>query len=965
MSKIHRLRVLSLALTLALLFCLAGPCFAASGAASAATSGLRCVRVGLAEYPAYAYRDADGNLAGVDVEMAYRLGQYANVQIEITLLADAQASFRALDDGTVDVLFDVMKTGEREQQYLFSALPDGSAPVTVYTRTDDDRFTFGDSMQLNGRNVAVEKGSGIGELFLEWCAKQDVQPVLQEYADQDAMNAAVDSGEADVGVLGTDTMPGYRAILTLPANEYYLLMRRTDADLKRIIDDAMVRLKTEDPLYTERLIRKYTHAETLVVDAYTKQEQEYLEKHPQIIVAVVRGDEPYFSQTGGKQHGILVDYYTHLAGLMGCSFRFAEYPTDDAAQTAVAQGDADVLGMFSGGLVAAAGLGLRLTRSYASVNAVQITRAGTDAADVHTVAVKQRSESAVRQSLNAAAGMELVDYNSASECFAALRAKKVDAMICGMPSATWLINQTNSTAYSISAINFLSLELCGAVAYSNSTLCSLLDKGIRANENYFDSIAANNTLPETGWRTFLARIPVLLTISVAAVLLVLALGLAFSMHALVRRQREAAAIAAARAENERRELQLAAAERSNAERNRFFSTISHDMRTPLNAIIGFAGLAQKKNVSPEVRADLDKICTSGILLLDLINDTLTVSKMNSGTFALDVQPVDSAALLDSILVPIGSAAGQKGVAFRVQNEVPRRTLLTDRLSVQKIFLNLLSNAVKYTPRGGHVTFALRRDSADSADPDTVFTVSDDGIGISKAFLDHIYEPFSQENQTGRQAAGTGLGLSIVKELVDTMGGTIHAESEQGKGTTFTVRLHFALAPEQQHSTQTAAGSRAGTAALAGKHVLLCEDNALNTEIACALLREKDMQVTCAADGRAGVELFAASAPGAYDAVLMDVRMPVMNGYAAAQAIRALERPDAKTVLILAMTADAFADDVQKSCRAGMNGHLAKPVDPDKLYAALADGLAAAGKTAETAAAELTASGKAAAMPNAG
>ena len=259
--------------------------------------------------------------------------------------------------------------------------------------------------------------------------------------------------------------------------------------------------------------------------------------------------------------------------------------------------------------------------------------------------------------------------------------------------------------------------------------------------------------------------------------------------------------------------------------------------------------------------------------------------------------------------------------------------MADRLNLQKIFLNLLSNAVKYTPAGGHVHMLLRNEPEDSPSPDSLLVISDDGIGISEEYLPHIYEPFSQEQRHGTGPTGTGLGLSIVKRLVDLMGGTIDVKSVRDQGTTFTVRLHFAEADEAAAAENTGISSDVD---LSGKKILVCEDNELNQEIARTLLEAKGASAAIAANGREGLEAFSNSEPGEYAAVLMDIRMPVMDGYEAAQAIRALDRPDAKSVPIVAMTADAFADDVRKCLESGMNAHVAKPIAPEKLYAAIAN-----------------------------
>jgi signal transduction histidine kinase/CheY-like chemotaxis protein len=467
-----------------------------------------------------------------------------------------------------------------------------------------------------------------------------------------------------------------------------------------------------------------------------------------------------------------------------------------------------------------------------------------------------------------------------------------------------------------------------------------MNKGIAATKGDFIGIATKDTVPQNDLSTTISRIPPVITVSVVCVLLALVIGLLWAIIMLGRRQKERTAVLAAQAETEKQKALVAEIQKNTDDRNQFFANISHDMRTPLNAVLGFASLAQKDNISEETRKEyISKIQISGSLLLELINDTLTLSKANSGKLELDPEPVRGRELFESIIVPIRQEAEKRNVSFTADSSgTADRVIMVDKLKFQKILLNLLSNAVKFTPEGGHVN--VRFYNEPDAVLDSVIKVSDDGIGMDPEFLPHIFEPFTQEKQAGYESVGTGLGLSIVKQLVDLMGGTIQAESEKGKGTTFTVRLHF----EQADGEDAADGSAVLTANknLSGKNILLCEDNALNREISTALLKDKGVTVDTAENGREGVQKFMDSAPGTYDAVLMDIRMPVMNGIEAAKQIRLSDRPDAKSVPIIAMTADTFSDDIQKCLDAGMNGHLAKPVDPGKLYAALVSAIGNSG-----------------------
>ena len=377
------------------------------------------------------------------------------------------------------------------------------------------------------------------------------------------------------------------------------------------------------------------------------------------------------------------------------------------------------------------------------------------------------------------------------------------------------------------------------------------------------------------------------------------------------------------------------------EKDRFFSDISHDMRTPLNAILGFSVLAQQPKVTEETKdMYLKKIESSGKLLLDLVNDTLTISKVSSGKMTMTLVPmtIDIEIFFKPVFDAIRELADAKKIEFTVDSEDAfNRTVMVDELNLQKVLLNLLTNAVKYTPIGGHVHVRFWNEVAADGCIDSLLSVQDDGIGMSQEFQMKVFEPFSQENREGYEGLGTGLGLAIVKQLVVLMGGTISLHSVMDQGSTFIVRLHL---PETISDISQPVAVAADTDTidfdkLSGRQILLCEDNQLNTEIACALLEEKGMIVTTAKNGKIGLELFVNHEPGTFAAILMDLRMPIMDGYESTRSIRSLNRPDARQIPIFAMTADAFSEDIQKCMDVGMDGHIAKPIDPAALYATLA------------------------------
>ena len=368
------------------------------------------------------------------------------------------------------------------------------------------------------------------------------------------------------------------------------------------------------------------------------------------------------------------------------------------------------------------------------------------------------------------------------------------------------------------------------------------------------------------------------------------------------------------------------AESANSAKSTFLNNMSHDIRTPMNAIIGFTNIALKQDPKPEIKSCLEKISDSSEHLLTLINDVLDISRIESGKIQFTPSPVDIVAVADTVVNVTSGFLTNRNIKFDCKLEKPeKRYVLADAVRIREVLVNILGNAVKFTNDGGTICFeASYLPGVDERHILARYRIADTGVGMSEDFIGHIFDEFSQEESSARtQYKGTGLGMAITKRYVDLMGGRISVESRKGVGSTFTVELPMELTDDHRDQKQDYA---ADANDLTGVKVLLAEDNELNAEIATIQLEELGMQVTRAADGRQAVRAFAENPPGAFDVILMDIMMPEMDGYEATAAIRALpNRPDALRIPIIAMTANAFAEDVQASMDAGMNGHLSKPI----------------------------------------
>ena len=393
-------------------------------------------------------------------------------------------------------------------------------------------------------------------------------------------------------------------------------------------------------------------------------------------------------------------------------------------------------------------------------------------------------------------------------------------------------------------------------------------------------------------------------------------------------------------ERKQKQLLLEAAEKADAAsqaKSTFLLNMSHDIRTPMNAIIGFTNISLHQNVVADIHGSLEKVRESSNHLLSLLNDVLDLSRIESGKAVFSPEPVDITGLTDNVLAIMKGLLYNRDLKFEVYRDRPKNPyVLADAARIREVLTNLLSNAVKFTKDGGMITLDISSHPGEDDKHMIVrYIVKDNGIGMSEGFQKKLFKPFSQEDDSGArtQYKGTGLGMAITKEYVHMMGGKIDVESKKGIGTTFTVEIPLELTEQDIHQKQEEPVYRD----LTGVNVLMAEDNDLNAELATVMLEDAGMVVTRASDGKEAVERFKNHPRGTYDIILMDIMMPNMDGHQAAKTIRAMEkeRPDASSIPIIALSANAFAEDVKASVDSGMNGHISKPFDMEEVTATIA------------------------------
>ena len=564
-----------------------------------------------------------------------------------------------------------------------------------------------------------------------------------------------------------------------------------------------------------------------------------------------------------------------------------------------------------------------------------------DEGNVYTVAVPKEKEALKQQLTFSYPQWNLVDYDSFEEAAEMITNEKADCFLMGASQA--MVYDNNRDFKSVPLTK--TMEACFTVREGEGSLLSILNKTLKAMPSdmltsalaIYDSTADKVTFSDfikDNLLVFLATVG-FLALSIIGIILV-----------LLRKARKAEAVAKLAAKdtkklNDKLEIALKKAEDASLAKTRFLNNMSHDIRTPMNAILGYAQLMEeelKEKELPETSDHLEKLQQSGNLLLSIINNVLDMAKIESGKMEIDENYCRIEDVWKSLFAVFDEKARKKNISLHYTMNVEHEHVLTDVTKVKEILVNILSNAIKYTPAGGSVMVYVDELPCDESGYMIVrIRISDTGIGMSQDYLTKIFEAFTREkNTTKSKIAGTGLGMSIVKNYVELLGGTIDVESEPGKGSTFTVTLKHRIADESYYVKKHAENPESCSEILEGRNILLAEDNDLNAEIAEAILERAGLKTERVEDGIQCVNKITKMPVGTYDMILMDIQMPRMDGYKATQAIRHLPDKDKACIPIVAMTANVFEEDKRDAVAAGMNGHIAKPIQIDKLLSMLAE-----------------------------
>ena len=670
-------------------------------------------------------------------------------------------------------------------------------------------------------------------------------------------------------------------------------------------------------------------------------EKSWLEEHGDIRMGFLNNDPAIFSmdETTGKLTGMLPEYVSYAKDCLGnqtLKFNIQDYDDYDEMLQALQNHEIDMIFYAGRNPDIAEKKGYALTNTAWTYNLMAVTdEKNFDEGNVYTVAVPKEKEALKQQLTFSYPQWNLVDYDSFEEAAEMITNEKADCFLMGASQA--MVYDNNRDFKSVPLTK--TMEACFAVKGGEETLLSILNKTLKGMPSgmltsalaIYDSTADKVTFLDFVKDNMLAFFLATGFSALSIIVIILI---------LLRKARKAEAAAKLAANdtqklNEKLEIALKKAEDASLAKTSFLNNMSHDIRTPMNVILGYAQLMENelngKDI-PEVLEHLEKLQQSGNLLLSIINNVLDMARIESGRMEIDENYCRIEDVWKSLFAVFDEKARKKNISLHYTMNVEHEHVLTDVTKVKEILVNILSNAIKYTPAGGSVMVYVDELPCDESGYMIVrIRISDTGIGMSQDYLTKIFEAFTREkNTTKSKIAGTGLGMSIVKNYVDLLGGTIDVESELGKGSTFTVTLKHRIADERYYVKKHIEEPGTGNEILEGRNILLAEDNDLNAEIAEAILERAGLRIERVENGIQCVNRILKMPAGTYDMIFMDIQMPQMDGYKATQTIRNLPDKDKACIPIIAMTANAFAEDKKKTMEAGMNAHLSKPLNVPEL-----------------------------------
>lgn len=826
-----------------------------------------------------------------------------------------------LEAGEIDLMPNISYSAEREQKLLFSSNPEGTERYYIYAKPDRDDLAKGDPQALQGLTIGCNSGVMQTIVGQQWLADEGVTCTYKEIDTGSALFEALTDGEVDAVIMNdTISSPDASPMFYVGSSDYYFAVPKSRPDLMDDINAAMTSISRVNPRYNDEVKSSYS-AQNSGSSSLTGPEASWLKANGNTItLGYLVNQLPYCTQNDdGEMEGSLASLATTLHDKFGITVKTVAFSNNEKMVEALSDGTIDAALPFFRDYWLAEQKGVTQSNSMGTVSLTAIHVSNDLDSDLKDIACTENAIINRFELESLFPDATVTEYPNKEEALNALRVGKAHCIV--VPSTRL---ETIRDTYDIEDFETQELtntaELSCMISRGKPELLGIINKGIiNAGESLFASSYSptSYSAQESDTFQFVYRNRTAIATVIICMLLTGIVVLVWSLQ---------------RAQEARQK-----ADAANAAKTAFLTRMSHDIRTPLNGILGLIEIEELKEGDMQVaRESRAKARVAANHLLSLINDILEMGRIEERKVTLEHESFNLKELCDNALVLCKLRASDRGITMLDTSEpyAVDQYMIGSPTHIRQILVNLLDNSIKYNKRGGTVTFSSTIKPLDDEHAVFCFSVSDTGIGMTPEFLTRIYEPFAQEGDDARSKfQGTGIGMSIVKSLIDMMGGTIEISSEVGAGSTFNVQIPLDI--DKNPRAKERASKQAYSCSLAGMNVLLAEDNELNAEIAQALLESEGIVVTRAADGNKAVDLYVSRPAGSFDAILMDIMMPGMDGYEATRAIRLSEKADAADIPIIALTANAFNEDAKAAHDAGMNAHLPKPLDFNKLKNILA------------------------------
>ena len=901
--------------------------------AVAETAPIKIIRVGSFE-DTFNYCNEKGARKGYGYELLQTLSGYTGWQFEY-VTCDWSDCFEKLKNDEIDIMGGISYTEDRAEEMLFSDEPMGEEKYYLYVDLSRADISASNFKTLNGKKVGVLMGTEPEVMLTEWEEKYGIKTQHVNISNNEDVKQKLANHEIDCFVSLEESLwaeLGISTITRVGKSSIYYVLNKDRSDLKEELDNAMRALDEAAPFYTADLCKKYFSLDYKPI--LTGEEKAWLRKHGAIRMGFLTSDRGVstYDPATGEITGTITDYIQFATDCLGnqeLEFHLVGYDDKEAELNALKSGEIDMVFHFDQSPNLAEEYRVACTNTTWTSNMMAVTNKQLFIEnEVNRVAVPQNKISLTRYIAFYYPQWEIVDCDTQEDAIKLVKDGQADCFVTGISSEG---NYSKKYGfYSVPLPN--PANSCFAVNSGNRSLLSILNKTIKAmpanmltsSLAMYKSSSRKVTLIDFIKDNFFM---VLLVSSIAVAVVLL------TILKLLQKARKAEA-AARKAANDTQELnaklQVAVenAESANRAKSTFLFNMSHDIRTPMNAIIGYADLASRHLDDPaKLEKYMENIQVCGQNLLMLLNNVLDLARIENDKTEMEYSVSDVDKDFRNCVAMFQNQADSKGQTLMVTAHLLYPYVYVDIPHLTEVCTNLVSNAVKYTGAGGTIHCDVtQKPGKKEGWCDMVVTVADNGIGMSQEFQKHIFEPFERERtSTVSKVEGSGIGMGIVKKLVELMSGTVEVESKIGVGSTFTVTIpcRIASGDETQAKRET---NPSDQKCLCGTRILLTEDNDLNAEIAVELLREEGCTVDRAKDGVECVDMLEKAANGTYQMILMDIQMPVMNGYDAAKKIRRMDDPQKAGIPIIAMTANAFSEDKQAALDVGMNDHIAKPIN---------------------------------------